>query len=53
MDRVVVNRSIRLSEAELRGAERIGRNARGFWLAVCLGISTVAGWLMFYFDLLQ
>jgi len=53
MDRVVVNRDLRLPEEELRSAERIGRNARGFWLAVCLGISTVAGWLMFYFDILQ
>ncbi|MBN8921509.1 MAG: hypothetical protein J0I96_00290 [Rhodanobacter sp.] len=24
-----------------------GKDSRGFWLVVCLGISALAGWLMF------
>jgi hypothetical protein len=58
MDRVTVNRNLHLPQTGLRDKSRtwrlgIGRNSRGFWLAVCLAISAVAGWLMFYFGILQ
>jgi hypothetical protein len=29
------------------------KNSRGFWLAVCLVVSTFAGWLMFHLGLLH
>ena len=58
MDRVTVDPDLRLPEAALRhrkrlGGLRISRNSRGFWLAVCLALSAVAGWLMFYFGILR
>ncbi|WP_189339692.1 hypothetical protein [Rhodanobacter denitrificans] len=30
-----------------------GKNSRGFWLAVCLMLSAVAGWMMFQLDILH
>ena len=58
MDRVTVDQNLRLQEPashEKRRAWglRITRNSRGFWLGVCLALSAVAGWLMFYLGILR
>ena len=58
MDRATVDQNLRLPETTLRDRKRaswfkVSRNSRGFWLAVCLALSAVAGWLMFYFGILQ
>ena len=29
------------------------KNSRGFWLAVCLVLSALAGWLMFHLNILH
>lgn len=30
-----------------------GKNSRGFWLTVCLMLSALAGWMMFYLKILH
>ncbi|HEY3520972.1 MAG TPA: hypothetical protein VGK80_08015 [Rhodanobacteraceae bacterium] len=58
MDRVTADQDLRLPKTTLRDRKRarefeVNRNSRGFWLAVCLLLSAVAGWLMFHFGILQ
>jgi hypothetical protein len=58
MDRATVDQNLRLPETanqETRRAWgfRVTRNSRGFWFAVCLALSAVAGWLMFYLGILR
>lgn len=59
MDRSIVDQHPRLPEMDADVQKKsawgldVDPSSRGFWLAVCLVISAVAGWLMFYFGILQ